>query len=273
MVCGCGALLSSPRRQEIGCPAPVSVWSDPAGSLRWESSVMRFALGQPWSPARVLCACAALVAVVSGGCDRSGGSSPLPTTSPLSAKIAFEETRPQSGIDFPMSLDSRHMVGIKETAGHPAALLDADGDGLLDVLLAAPNRVAFFQNVGGWRFHAIASAGFRQEGYWQGVAVGDVDNDGRPDVFLSGFGSCALYLNEGGCRFRDATAASGLAAVPATRWQTSAAFADVDRDGWLDLYVTCYVELGKKTGVCAYPGGVSTACTPTEFRAQRTSPT
>jgi len=38
---------------------------------------------------------------------------------------------------------------------------------------------------------------------------------------------------------------------------------------WLDLYVTCYVELGNKTGLCAYPGGVTTACSPTEFSPER----
>ena len=230
---------------------------------------MRFALGQPWRPARVLCACRRL----DGPRHRGLRSfrrflTTLPTTSPLSAKIAFEDMRSASGIDFPMSFDTRRALGIKETIGHPAALLDADGDGLLDVLLAAHNRVALFRNVGGWRFQTVAATGFHQDGYWQGVAVGDVDNDGRPDLFLSGFGCSSLYLNEGGCRFRDATATSGLAPVPATRWQTSATFADVDRDGQLDLYVTCYVELGKKTGVCTYPGGVSTACTPTDFCAR-----
>ena len=46
---------------------------------------------------------------------------------------------------------------------------------------------------------------------------------------------------------------------------------DVDQDGWLDLYVTCYVELGSKSGVCRYPGGVATACSPTDFPPQQGS--
>jgi hypothetical protein len=160
-------------------------------------------------------------------------------------------------------------VGIKQTIGHPAALLDADGDGRLDVLLAGPDRVTLFRNRGGWRFAASPEPGFRQKGFWQGVAVGDVDRDGRPDVFLSGFGCAALYLNRGGGRFHDVTAASGVANTRHDNWQTSAAFADVDRDGWLDLYVTSYVALGNKTGVCVYPGGIATACAPTEFAPQR----
>lgn len=183
--------------------------------------------------------------------------------------LLFEDRQPGSGIDFPLREDPGRDLGIKDTNGHPAALLDADGDGRLDVLLAGPDRVTLFHNDGDWRFRPVPDAGFRQTGYWQGVAVGDVDRDGAPDVFLSGFGCAALYLNAGGGRFRDVTAASGTVNPEAGRWETSAAFADVDRDGHLDLYVTCYVALGGKSGVCVYAGGVRTACSPTDFTPQR----
>lgn len=186
--------------------------------------------------------------------------------------IRFEDMQPVSGLDFRLSYAAGQEPGIRETIGHPAALLDADADGRLDVLLAGPDRVALFRNVGEWRFERV-DAGLRQKGYWQGAAVGDVDRDGRPDLFLSGFGCAALYLNRsrsgGSPRFHDATQASGLANIRANRWQTSAAFADVDRDGWLDLYVSAYVELGGKSGLCLYPGGVTTACSPTDFTPQR----
>lgn len=203
------------------------------------------------------------------GCHRFAGGGQRGAHSPPAGDIVFQDAQPGSGIDFGLSYASGREPGIKETIGSPAALLDADGDGLPDVLLAGPNRVGLFRNRGGWRFQQMTDTGFRQKGCWQGVAVGDVDNDGRPDVYLSGYGCAALYLNQGGGRFRDVTAASGLANTRADRWQTSAAFADVDRDGWLDLYVTCYVALGNKTGLCAYPGGIITACSPTEFTPQR----
>jgi hypothetical protein len=214
-----------------------------------------------------------LLVVVSSipGCGRSSGDQAPPASAPPGGVIRFEQRQPGSGLDFRLSYSAGQEPGIKQTIGHPAALLDADGDGLLDVLLAGPDRVALFRNQGGWRFQRVPETGFRQKGYWQGVAVGDVNHDGRPDVYLSGYGCAALYLNQAGGRtwFRDATTASGLANPSAHRWQTSAAFADVDRDGWLDLYVTCYVELGNKTGVCVYPGGIDTACAPTEFTPQR----
>jgi hypothetical protein len=183
--------------------------------------------------------------------------------------FVFQDMQPGSGVDFRLNDAANGEPGIKETIGRPAALLDTDGDGWLDVLLAGPDRVTLFRNRGGWKFEPVADAGFHQKGDWQGVAVGDVDNDGRPDVYLCGYGCAALYHNEGGGRFREITAASGLAPPRPEEWQTSAAFADVDRDGGLDLYVTRYVELGNKTGLCTYPGGVTTACSPTEFAPQR----
>lgn len=210
-----------------------------------------------------------IAAGLTAGCGRSAGEEEQRVRSQPASAIVFRDMQPGSGIDFPLSYASGREPGIRETIGHPAALLDADGDGLLDVLLAGPDRVALFRNLGGWRFQRVPETGFRQQGYWQGVAVGDVDNDGRPDVYLTGFGCSALYLNQGGCRFRDAGVASRLTDPRPDRWQTSAAFADVDRDGWLDLYVTRYVELGNKTGVCVYPGGIATACSPTEFTPQR----
>jgi hypothetical protein len=203
------------------------------------------------------------------GCGRSAGEGERGVGGQPSGEIVFQDMQPGSGVDFPLDDAAGEEPGIKETIGHPAALLDADGDGLLDVLLAGPDRAMLFRNRGGWKFAAVPDAGFRQKGDWQGVAVGDVDNDGRPDLYLCGYGCAALYLNQGRGRFREVTAASGLAAPRSDEWQTSAAFADVDRDGWLDLYATRYVELGNKTGLCAYPGGITTACSPTEFAPQR----
>jgi hypothetical protein len=208
-----------------------------------------------------------LILVVGCAHQSTPQKAPLPTSDVT--PIAFQDMQPQSGINFKLGHDLSQPLGIRDTNGHPAALLDADGDGRLDVLLAGPDRVALFLNQGDWKFSRATDCGFRQKGYWQGVAVGDIDNDGRPDVYLSGFGCAALYLNRGGGRFEDVTAASGLADHLAGEWLTSAAFGDWDRDGRLDLYVGAYVTLGDQSGVCEPAPGVKTACGPLSFPAQR----
>lgn len=185
------------------------------------------------------------------------------------AEIVLTDMRENSGISFSLKFPASGPIGIKETTGHGAAFLDGDGDGWLDVLLTGPNRVALFRNLGGWKFKLVENAGFRQEGYWQGIAVGDVNGDDRPDVFLSGLGCCGLFINRGENGFEDVTAAAGIDQVAQNLWQTSAAFADIDRDEDLDLYVTCYVDLAGKSGCCTYPGGVVTACNPLRFSPQR----
>jgi hypothetical protein len=129
-----------------------------------------------------------------------------------------------------------------------ATLLDLDGDGDLDLVVAndfgtlvRPNEI--YRNDAG-RFTAVGAAwGAALRIYAMGIAVGDVDGDGHLDLYFTNIGRNVL-LRGVGPGFADATEAAGvgLATVVeggAVRWRSSwgTALVDLDLDGWDDLYV------------------------------------
>ncbi len=170
----------------------------------------------------------------------------------------FADMTATSGVNFTYrnGQEAGHYA-ILESLGGGAALIDEDGDGLLDVYLTGggyfdgpdnkqikghPNKL--YKNLGNWRFCDVTKeAGL--EGplfYTHGAAVADYDNDGWPDLVVTGWGRLALYHNVpagDGRRFADVTQTAGLTG---TSWSTSAAWADFDGNGFPDLYACHYVN-------------------------------
>ncbi len=80
-----------------------------------------------------------------------------------------------------------------------------------------------------------------------GVAAGDFNGDGWPDLyFVANQGPNRLYLNRGNWRFEDVTETAGV--VGSGNWNTGVAVADVDGNGWLDLYVITFSNYLDRTG-------------------------
>ncbi len=180
----------------------------------------------------------------------------------------FEDVTDAVGLHFVHDPGPEGTYFMTQIVGSGAALFDYDGDGRLDVYLvhnAGPksqstNRL-FHQRPDGHFEDVSAGSGLDVAGWGMGVAIGDVNNDGRPDVLLTEYGGCRLFLNDGRGHFTEVTEKL----VPGyTLWATSACFFDYDRDGWLDLVVTNYVEY-KAAWPCTDDDDRPEFCHPSKF--------
>lgn len=210
--------------------------------------------------------------------DTHGVSSGAPQTAP-----AFTDIRKSAGITFVQDSTETEEKYYLETMGTGVAFIDYDQDGLLDLYFIQagateaykplhPLRSALYHNNGDGTFTDVTDkAHLGGEGhYGQGVAVADFDNDGYPDIYVTGYGNAILYHNNGDGTFTDVTAKAGVG--DDGLWSTSAGWFDYDKDGWLDLIVTNYLDWSPKNNLwCGEKApGYRSYCNPNNYRGQKT---
>jgi hypothetical protein len=234
-----------------------------------------------WLPGIVCCL---LPAALVGCFGSQNGGAPALTTNESSGY--FADRTPTSGVDFTYrNGEEADHFAILESLGGGVALLDYDGDGLVDIFLTGggyfdgPDKkqikgypCRLYKNLGNWKFKDVtAEVGLDKPlFYTHGCAVADYDNDGWPDLLVTGWGRLALFHNlpdgKGGRRFVDETQRAGLTD---TLWSTSAAWADLDGDGFPDLYVCHYVDWSLEKNPPCYYGEDKKRdrCFPAKFKA------
>jgi hypothetical protein len=196
--------------------------------------------------------------------------------------VHYTDVRESAKITFQQDSTQTEEKYYLETMGTGVAWIDYDQDGLMDLYFvqsaatdlykpAHPIRSALYHNNGDGTFTDVTEkAGVGGEGhYGQGVAVGDYDNDGYPDLYVTGYGRAILYHNNGNGTFTDVTPKAQLADEGG--WSTSAGWFDYDKDGWLDLVVTNYIEWSPKNNLwCGERRpGYRSYCHPGNYKGQR----
>jgi hypothetical protein len=145
----------------------------------------------------------------------------------------FRDIAPQLGLDV-----TNHAGGVIAE--------DFDGDGFIDLMISSSmpgDQLRYFHNNGDGTFtDQTEQAGLTGETGGLNMVHADYNNDGRPDVLIlrggwlkeSGNYPASLLRNNGNGTFDDVTREAGLYVESATQ---TAAWADYDNDGWLDLFV------------------------------------
>ncbi len=147
-------------------------------------------------------------------------------------------------------INSTESFGINSHVGNThlgsgLSVFDFDNDGWEDLSFGTDlgDEIHFYKNINGTHFQRIS--GLIADGSNQKAVVWvDFDNDNDYDLFIASFNNQnKLFQNNGSFNFTDITTSSGLVIENSASY--GAVFADVNKDGFLDLYVSNWTDVNR----------------------------
>ena len=166
----------------------------------------------------------------------TGAEADLVDRATPAVRFVARATLPHVVADPPLNPDPA-LAPALDGPGGGVTLVDVDADGDLDLVDVSGLALRLFTNDKG-TFSDATTVGLPPrsvKGLPVAAVAADYDNDTRVDLFVLGVGGHRLLRQNEGGRFEDVTAAAGIPATPGVH--RSAAFADVDHDGDVDLFL------------------------------------
>lgn len=214
------------------------------------------------------------------GCQQQTSSITTSPATKIRSNHAFEDVATPAGLHFQHNYGGDKPIDTLETTGAGCCFLDYDNDGWQDIYLVNSGRVekgrviaakrtpsALFHNNGNGTFSDVTQkAGVAGAGFGMGAVSADFNADGYADLFAYGYGGSTLYRNNGDGTFSNVTPKANVRG----RYEdfaATAAWADIDGDGWLDLFVGNYLKWNPKRELCR-DRDVLTACSPGVYDGQ-----
>ena len=191
-------------------------------------------------------------------------------------QVRFLDAAASSGIEFVYRNGASGRELMVESLGGGAGWLDYDMDGLVDLYFtqggrpdvveraSEPADVVYRQVEPGQFLAVTGDVRVSCHEYGMGVAVADYDGDGFDDIYVTAVGPNRLFRNCGDGTFEEVTLEAG---VEDERWSTSAAWADLDQDGDLDLYCCNYLQYDPLDPLECLKDGRPALCHPRQLDA------